>query len=295
MSDFNYLLDKISNHSFDKYPFKHISINNFFNKKHFEKIISDKQIIRDEFNNIEALIDDLTSIGYEAQFFPGCITSIEKYIEYINHPEETFDRNLIEGYGKEIIEGYGLTLRLKQYRSEFIQELMNFFTSSDFMNCLLEKFDLQDSNLLDIQTSIQKNLHGYEISPHCDTRGKALTYMINIYTSSEMEAQHLHTHIMKLKDKRKYLYDFWQYNTEVDTCWIPWNWCKTVKETNINNSIILFKPSFDTLHAVKLHYDHLKYQRNQIYGNLWFKQGPSKYSGNYKKVDLISNFYKNNE
>ena len=27
-----------------------------------------------------------------------------------------------------------------------------------------------------------------------------------------------------------------------------------------------------TLHAVKLNYDHLKYQRNQIYGNLWYEE-----------------------
>ena len=126
MNDFNYLLDKINNHSFDNYPFKHISIKYFFSKTHFNKIISDKQILRSEFSNIEDLIDDLTSIGYEAQFFPGCIKSIERYIDYINNPAASFDRSLIEGYGKEIIESYGLTLRLKQYKSGFIQELMDF-------------------------------------------------------------------------------------------------------------------------------------------------------------------------
>ena len=32
----------------------------------------------------------------------------------------------------------------------------------------------------------------------------------------------------------------------------------------------MFKPSFDTLHAVKAKYNHLVFQRTQLYGNLWF-------------------------
>ena len=36
----------------------------------------------------------------------------------------------------------------------------------------------------------------------------------------------------------------------------------------------MFRPNSKpaSLHAVKLNYDHLEYQRTQIYGNLMFKQ-----------------------
>ncbi len=33
----------------------------------------------------------------------------------------------------------------------------------------------------------------------------------------------------------------------------------------------MFAPGNDTLHAVRLRYDHRAYQRTQIYGNLWSK------------------------
>ena len=33
----------------------------------------------------------------------------------------------------------------------------------------------------------------------------------------------------------------------------------------------MFAPDYNTLHAVKLDYDHTKLQRTQVYGNLWYK------------------------
>ena len=272
------------------YPFQQFNIFNFFSEEHFEKIMSDKQIFRSEFKNVEEMIDDLIEQGYGPQPFPGCITSIKDYINFINDPQSSFDRGLIEGYGKEIIEGYGLTMRLKRYDSEFLSDLVDFFGGENFISCITSKFGVTGE--LDIETAIQKNLHGYEISPHCDTRKKALTYMANIYTSSEAEAASIHTHLLKFKPHRQHLYDFWRYNSDIDTCWVPWDWCDTVKETKSNNSIIIFKPDFNTLHAVKLNYDHLKYQRNQIYGNLWYKENRHAYAGDYNMIDLITPFEK---
>ena len=45
-----------------------------------------------------------------------------------------------------------------------------------------------------------------------------------------------------------------------------------VKQQKQNNSIVIFSPSFDTMHAVKASYCHLGGQRTQAYGNLWFKE-----------------------
>ncbi len=293
MEEFSYIVDKINESTFIEEPFRHVNITNFFSEEHFKKIITDKQILRGEFESVEELIFDLIDIGYEPITFPGCIESVKDYIDYINDPSTAFNRKLLSGYGKEIIEGYGLTMRLKKIESSFLLKLIAFFNSNEFKSCILNKFSV--SGDVTVETAIQKNLDGYEISPHCDTKIKALTYMINIYTDDRASKEHVHTKLLEFKDERRYLYDFWRYNSDIDTCWVPWDWCSEVKETNINNSIIIFRPSFDTLHAVKLKYDHLVYQRNQIYGNLWYRQKKHKYSGDYKKIDLKSRFIvKNN-
>ncbi|MEN7551514.1 hypothetical protein AAG747_26590 [Rapidithrix thailandica] len=282
---FNYLIDKIKETKFESYPFKHLTINNFFHEKDFQKIISDPQILRPVASSHVELIDDLIDQGYTQQHFPGCITSIQHYLEFLNNPQEKFNRKLIEGYGRNIIAGYGLTMRLKKIRSSFLEDLLGFLNDSPFQNCLTEKFGIAHTHY--IETAYQKNLHGYEISPHADTRKKALTYMVNIYTEQEAEQMPIHTHLMKFKPKYQYLYDFWKYNGDIDTCWVPWNWCDTVKQTNQNNSITIFKPAFDTLHAVKLDYNHLSQQRNQIYGNLWYHESPSNYGSGFQQIDLV--------
>jgi len=59
----------------------------------------------------------------------------------------------------------------------------------------------------------------------------------------------------------------------MERCWVPWDWCTTVKQQTQNNSIVILSPSFDTIHAVKASYCHLEGQRTQLYGNLWYKEG----------------------
>jgi len=282
---FQYLIDKINNANFEVEPFKHIIINEFFTEEHFNKIISDAQIKRPIAKNNKDLVDDLLKNGYVPQEFPGCITSIPKYLEFLDNPDSKFNKNLIDGYGKHIIEGYGLTMRMEDCRSPFLTELITFLNGEAFQACLLAKFQIKEKHY--IETAYQKNLNGYEISPHADTRKKALTYMVNIYTESNAEELSIHTHLMKFRQEYKYLYDFWKYNTVVDTCWVPWDWCTTEKTTNTNNSISIFKPSYDTLHAVKLDYNHLVQQRNQIYGNLWYEKSPHKYGSGFQDVDLL--------
>ena len=48
--------------------------------------------------------------------------------------------------------------------------------------------------------------------------------------------------------------------------------------------MIIFNPDNNppTLHAIRLNYNHLKYQRTQIYGNLMYKHHPSFQTSNYK-------------
>ena len=131
---------------------------------------------------------------------------------------------------------------------------------------LYTKFDLKFET--SIVTAIQKNLSHYEISPHPDVREKGLTYLLNINKDSSIDNEPVHTHLLKFKKEWEFIYDYWKTNLSENRCWVPWDWCKTEKITNKNNSIVIFSPDIDTLHGVKLNYDHTKFQRTQLYGNL---------------------------
>ena len=50
----------------------------------------------------------------------------------------------------------------------------------------------------------------------------------------------------------------------MDRCWVPWHWCETIKKQTDNNSVVIFAPDDDTIHAVNTDYQHLDYQRTQI-------------------------------
>ena len=53
-----------------------------------------------------------------------------------------------------------------------------------------------------------------------------------------------------------------------------------------NNSMLIFHPDNNppTLHAIRLNYNHLKYQRTQIYGNLMYDNPPYIKPSNYKDL-----------
>lgn len=281
MKNFNYLIDKIYNANFLSEPFKFIYLENFFKEEHFNEIINARQIDTPDFKNSEQLINELIhQYKYYPQQFPGCVTDVNQYLKWIG------TRQIQKGIkeNQELLEGFGLALRLKDYQSTILKELIDFFNSTEFHNCLKEKFEKTDFTT--VETAIQKYLTGYEISPHPDIRRKCLTYMININPSDQSEKTNLHTYFMSLNEDKKWIYDYWKNNTNVDRCWIPWKWAKPVFNQRKNNSITIFAPDNNTIHAVKLDYDHCKFQRTQFYGNLWY----SKYNfihSNWKKLEKI--------
>ena len=286
VSQFDYLIGKIIDAPFIDQPFKHVTIANFFDPEHFDLIISDSQIKCREFNGNRDLVDGLISLGYAPQPFPGCVTDVEQYLRYLENPSKNFSSSHIEGYGRDVIEGYGLTMRMKEMRSQFLIDLNKFLNSDRFLTTLRGKFNIVDR--VRVETAYQKNLSGYEISPHPDTRNKALTYMVNIYTDPTASELDIHTRLMSFKDKYRYLYSFWEHNLEIDPRWVPWDWCEEKLQTSINNSITIFRPSFDTLHAVKLSYNHCSMQRNQIYGNLWYEVDRGAKGTGLADIDLHS-------
>lgn len=260
MGKFSYISEKIKNAEFNEDPFKHILIEDFLEQKHLDKILSDEQVHFDEVNTTEDLIDTLHRKSYKVQNFPGCTTDLNEYINHYNN--DSFPH----GRKGTPIESYGVTFRLSKIENKFIEELTNYLNGDEFKQTLEEKFEIKKET--EIITAIQKNLSHYEISPHPDIREKQLTYLLNINKDNTVDQYTIHTNLLKFKPEWEFIKDYWKTNLKKNTTWVPWGWCETRVVTNKNNSIVLFKPSVDTLHAIKMIYDHTKFQRTQLYGNL---------------------------
>jgi hypothetical protein len=273
---FIYLIEKIKKHPLQEEPFKHLEIEDFLDEQDFEEITSATDIkIKAQKNDLE-LFDELFNAGYKMVPFPGTIT---------NHLQYVLSRQVKEPLpNKTTCESAGIVLRLTEPKSTVLTELKQFIESKPFNQALAEKFMLE-LDYCSVDTGVQKYLDGYEISPHPDLRKKALTYMVNINPSSKAEHSSHHTHYMSFKKERLYVRELWKNNTDVERCWIPWEWASSHKQQVKNNSITIFAPSFDTLHAVKAHYCHLEYQRTQIYGNLWHKEDSPHYSTPSRKLE----------
>jgi len=284
--DFVYLLEKIQNAEFVKEPFEHIVIENFLNDVHFDAIIGDKQIHFGKCDTNNQMRQKLKENHYAPISFPGCTINEKLYFESLKNNKW---KNIHSDLGNEELEGFGIAYRLKITNNKLIKNLLNFMNSNRFKNALKSKFNIKNETY--VLTKIQKYLTGYEISPHPDIRQKALTYLLNINQSAEFEHLAIHTQLLEFKNEYKHIYDIWENNTRQNRAWVPWRWCNTSKIVNKNNSIIIFKPSNKSLHAVKLKYDHLEGQRTQIYGNLMYKKPKSYKKQSHKYLQRKCNDY----
>lgn len=278
--NFDYLIDKISNADFSSEPFSHLYIDHFFSNEHFSKITSSIDIDIGDAHSDQELIDKMQASGWKIIKFPGCTTDIEKYIEWRHTRSDQRHHTATEGFG--------MAARLYEPRSEFIAALDQFMTSKPFYECIAEKLGISIDRCR-FDGGIQKYLDGYEISPHPDVRRKAATFMVNINPSSKSENELHHTHYLKLKAERQYIKSFWEGNPQIDRCWLPWDWTETKSIQSRNNSIVIFAPSNNTLHGVKANYDHLRYQRTQLYGNLWYEDCPNLPHMEWENLDLLKN------
>ena len=260
MNKFKYLSEKILGAEISTDPFKHVLIDDFLSEDHLNIIINDKQIHFNETSNTEELINLLLRNNYVIQKFPGCVTDVYEYLRRIKNNDWPHERK------GNPVESFGITFRLSKYQNPIIKELVEYMNGGEFKGALETKFNI--NNPTNIITAIQKNLTKYEISPHPDVREKALTYLLNINKDSSIDNEPIHTHLLRFKEDYQFIPEYWKNNLSKNRCWVPWEWCETGKMTNKNNSIVLFKPDIDTLHAIKLDYNHNKFQRTQLYGNL---------------------------
>ncbi len=263
-AEFQYLIDKVTEADFTNTPFKHIEIRSFFSDAHFEAVTSAPEICIDPSHDDSALCASLSEAGWEPIEFPGVTTSVKDYLAW---------REGKSGFKNvDTCEGFGMVYRLAQPQTEVICRLNDFLRSKEFLGALADKFEIDESAITS-DVGIQKYLDGYEISPHPDIRTKALTFMVNINPHPDSESLNHHTHYLSFNEQWRYVEEFWRHNPQVDRSWVPWSWCRTVKQQTENNSIVIFSPSCDTMHAVRAKYDHLKGQRTQLYGNLWYGGG----------------------
>lgn len=262
--DFSYLLQKISDAPINQEPFPHIQINNLFEPEDFEKIVTSEDILTAKSSNDDALFTELFKSNYRIIEFPGCTIDKDEYIKWHKTKNNVQKTNTS-------CEGFGTVLRLTTARTDIVKSLQEFMMSKDFINCIAKKFKI-DQDECNYDAGIQKYLDGYEISPHPDIRRKALTYMVNINPDPDSSSKNHHTSYLQFKNTFNYVKEFWQGNPDYNRCWVPWEWCDIKKQQVENNSIVIFSPSNETMHAVKADYNHYTYQRTQLYGNLWYKE-----------------------
>lgn len=274
--NFDYLIEKITKTDFCDHPFKHIYIENFFSEEDFHKIISTPEIKLDACSNDQELFERLFEQNYKVINFPGCKTDYKKYIKLHASGHSLKSHTACESSG--------IALRLYP-QNPLLIKLNDFLASESFNKAIADKFNISFESC-NVDGGIQKYLDGYEISPHPDIRLKAATFMVNINTHPESEKSNHHTHYLRFKEEFAYIEEFWKTNPSAERAWVPWDWCTTELVQTKNNSIFLFSPANDTMHAVKARYDHLQNQRTQLYGNLWYEDSKTEYSATWEQLKV---------
>lgn len=260
----NYLLDKLDAAEIRSDPFPHLYIEDFLSADDFAAVVGSREVTLPPARNIDHLFIELSMAGYAPIQFPGCTKSRAEYVAWLQSGRQAKNTH-------STCEAKGMALRCAPH-SAAARSLDEFFRSDALKTLLADKFNITASTR--IEAGLQKYLHGYEISPHPDIRKKALTWMLNVNPGPNSENQDFHTHYMRFKPEWSFVQDFWRDHPDTETCWVPWDWCDTTKRQTANNSIVVFSPRHDTLHAVRAHYDHLVAQRTQFYGNLWYINRP---------------------
>lgn len=276
----DYILQKIKDCEFNNDPFQFIYIENFLEQHHFDEIIKSSQINLSPSKSFTDLAQNLEDSGWSSIRHAGTHGSFESYKNWRTLYEQN-ESNVKAAY--PLCETAGIAFRLTT-DSQICNELVEFFKSSEFISLCESKFNITANSPYTLQSGIHKYLTGYEISPHPDVREKALTWMLNLNTSAASVNSLYHTHFMKFIRERRYIYDIWKYYPTVQREWVPWTWAETSFFQSKNNSITIFKPAHDTLHAVKASYNDLAQQRTQLYGNIWYNDiFSSDYSSPYSK------------
>tara|TARA_Y100000389_G_scaffold204199_1_gene255502 strand:+ start:17 stop:790 length:774 start_codon:yes stop_codon:yes gene_type:complete len=232
----DYIIKKIEDAEIIVKPFPHIIIPNFIEDDDLKNILDNIEI--DNLNEIEK--------KYKKVHYPGAKTTNEKLI---NRPT-----------------GIGLVYSLKEKYSKKNIKLNTILKSEDFKLALFKKLNIPKNidgwNIY----QINKDLNGYEISPHPDITGKVITYQINLSNSVALDNYDLSTKFHIIKPQcLKFIKELSKKKTRP---WGKWDWFDKGKPIPYKqNTFMAFAPSDISYHSVKLeNYPQEKYQRTMLRG-----------------------------
>ena len=232
----NYILKKIEDAEIILKPFPHIIISNF---------LEDGDLI-DVLNNID--IDNLNVIDkkYKLVQYPGAKSTTE---ELTKRPT-----------------GVGLVYALKEEYSKNNIKLNTILDSDEFKQALFEKFKIPTNIDGWNVYQINKDLNGYEISPHPDITGKVITYQLNLSNTNILDNYDLGTKFHTIKPE--FLKNIKKLSTKQPRPWGKWDWFDKGKSIPYKqNTFMAFAPSDISYHSVKLeNYPQEKYQRTMLRG-----------------------------
>ena len=235
---FSYLLDKIESTNLKKKPFEFIYIENFLSKNDFNSIIKN-QTFNISGNSFDELCSKLNQRGWKPHPHPGTFKNLDAYRSWRKNKLRSKQEIRGDIETDKLCEGSGMAFRLASL-NDFTSELRDLFLSREFMNCIQNKFNLNKDFKSKSDCGFQKYLSGYEISPHPDVREKALTWMLNLNIDKNSEYEKYHTHFMKFKSEKSYIYELWSNYPNIQRPWVPWSWCETDFVQSNNNSITIF-------------------------------------------------------
>ena len=230
MHNFDYILERIKAGVFRFDPFRHLDIPDLFLEEHLSEIIETPEVSIPPVHSDEELISALQRMNFTEIEFPGTTSDLPTYLKWHKSPKAE------RVCGHNTCDGFGVVFRLREANSESILgDIIAFFQSTRFLEALAKKFDI-DLNEVNLDFGLQKYLDGYEISPHPDVRGKALTFMININSAKNSEDLEFHTHYARFKPEWQHITEYWRQNPKADCCWVPWDCVETQKRQTRNNS-----------------------------------------------------------
>jgi hypothetical protein len=263
LNNFDYIIKKIHSAKLINRPFKHYIIKNIFSEEHYSLLQKSDEINIGPAKDVHELIKKLLECNYEIETFPGCVTDVEEYISAIKSNKFVIAR---EKFKNGDISSFGMCFKLKS-KDNFIKEIQEFFGSESFLDCIKKKLKINIPTTYNF--GVQKYLSGYELSPHPDIRTKKATLMLNINHNDINSDTTIHTCLLSPKEQAKKIIKFWKKNKEVDRNLLRWDDCEIAARHSDSNSLLLFSPSDDSLHGVKLKYNDLIHQRTNLYANLW--------------------------
>jgi hypothetical protein len=121
------------------YPFPHRLVKDIFPPDVFDAISTAPEVHIPPQRSDEALIDSLLEAGYEVIPFPGCTTDPSNYVKW---HREKLKNEYLGTWVSSSCEGFGLVFRLKQPRSQVIQDVLGFLYSDQLKQTLADLYEI---------------------------------------------------------------------------------------------------------------------------------------------------------